>query len=117
MVRIGDYGVLERVDLQCLPREREKLTGWGSRATGRKGVGGTTEKDISWVEFALEGEAETEKQVSSGLIWREIDIGLEIVTVFRILFIFNSFIFLNNANVEKCGSFKSFSYIYIYIYR
>ena len=42
MVRIGDYGVLERVDLQCLPREREKLTDWGS-----KGVGGTTERDIS----------------------------------------------------------------------
>ena len=50
------------------------------------------------------------------MIWREIDIGLEIVTVFRVLFIFNSFIFLNNADVEKCGSFKSFSFIYIYIY-
>ena len=24
MVRIGDYGVLERVDLQCLLRERER---------------------------------------------------------------------------------------------
>ena len=47
MVRIGDYGVLERVDLQCLPREREKLTDWGSRATGRRGVGGTIERDIS----------------------------------------------------------------------
>ncbi|KAK9998682.1 hypothetical protein SO802_018285 [Lithocarpus litseifolius] len=38
MVRSGDYGVLERVDLHSLPREREKLTGWGSRATGRIGA-------------------------------------------------------------------------------
>ena len=47
MVRIGDYGVLERVDLRCLPREREELTGWGSRATGRRGVWGTIERVIS----------------------------------------------------------------------
>ena len=47
MVSIGDYGVLERVDLQCFPREREKLIGWGSKATGRRGVGGMTERDIS----------------------------------------------------------------------
>ena len=47
MVSIGDYGVLERVDLQCFPREREKLTGWGSRAIGKRGVEGTTERDIS----------------------------------------------------------------------
>ena len=47
MVSIGDYGVLERVDLQCFPREREKLTGWGRRDTGRRGVGGTIERDIS----------------------------------------------------------------------
>ena len=30
---------------------------WGSRATGRRGVGGTTERDT----FAFEGETETEK--------------------------------------------------------
>ena len=47
MVSIGDYGVLERVDLQCFPREREKLKGWGRRDTGRRGVGGTIERDIS----------------------------------------------------------------------
>ena len=47
MVRIGDYGVFERVDLQCFPREREKLTSWGSRDTSRRGVGGTIQRDIS----------------------------------------------------------------------
>ena len=46
----------------------------------------------------------------SGLFWGEIVIGLEIVTVFRILFIF-----LNNANVENCGNFKSFGFIYIFL--
>ena len=30
--------------------KREKLTGWGSRATSKRGVGGTTERDISWAE-------------------------------------------------------------------
>ena len=38
-----------------------------------------------------------------GLFWREI------VTVFRVLF------FLNNADVKKCKSFKSFSCIIIII--
>ena len=51
------------------------------------------------------------------MFWGEIDIGLDIITVFRVLFIFNNFIFINNANMKNCGSFKSFSYIYIYIYR
>ena len=36
--------------------------------------------------------------------------------VFRVFF-FNSFFFKNNVDVEKYGSFKSFGYIYIYIYR
>ena len=49
------------------------------------------------------------------MFWGEIDIGLDIITVFRVLFIFNNFIFINNADVENCGSFKSFGYIYIYI--
>ena len=61
MVRIGDYGVLERVDLQCLPREREKLISWGSRGTSRRGVGWLIERDISWAKFVFEGETETEK--------------------------------------------------------
>ena len=51
-----------------------------------------------------------------GLFWGEIDIGLDIITVFRVLFIFNNFIFINNADVDNCRSFKSFGYIYIYIY-
>ena len=49
-----------------------------------------------------------------GLFWGEIDIGLDIITVFRGLFIFNNFIFINNADVENCGNFKSFGFIYIY---
>ena len=61
MVRMGDYGVLERMDLPCLPREREKLTSWGSRAIGRRRVRGATERAISWAKFAFEGETETEK--------------------------------------------------------
>ena len=80
------------------------------------------------------------------MFWGEVDIGLDIITVFRVLFIFYNFIFINNAdvrnrywgeidigldiitvfmvlfifinnvNVENCGSFKSFGFIYIYIY-
>ena len=57
------------------------------------------------------------------MFWGEIVIGLEIVTLYRViilivlffLYFFNSFNFLNNADVEKCGSFKSFGFIYIYI--
>ena len=30
-------------------------------------------------------------------------------------FFFKSIFFLNNADVENCGSFKGFNYIYIYI--
>ena len=30
--------------------------------------------------------------------------------------LFSFFFFLNNADVENCGSFKSFGFIYIYIY-
>ena len=36
--------------------------------------------------------------------------------VFRVFFLI-VFFFLNNVDVEKYGSFKSFGYIYIYIYR
>ena len=81
-------------------------------------------------EFAFEGETETEREEYGVCVciryclevedYRvcfggEIDIGLDIITVFRVLFIFNNFIFINNADVENCGSFKSFGYIYIYI--
>ena len=31
------------------------------------------------------------------------------------LFFLGFYFFLNNADVEKCGSFKSFGFIYIYI--
>ena len=41
----------------------------------------------------------------------EIDIGLDIITVFRVLFIFNNFIFINNVDLENCGSFKRFGFI------
>ena len=44
-----------------------------------------------------------------GLFWREI------VTVFRVLFFLIVLFFLNNADVKKCKSFKSFSCIIIII--
>ena len=72
-------------------------------------------------EFAFEGEREYGICVYIGYCLEvedyrvcfggEIDIGLDIITVFRALFIFNNFIFINNANVENCGNFKSFSFI------
>ena len=67
------------------------------------------------IEKEREGNGSCSVCSAEGLFWGEIDIGLDIITVFRVLFIFNNFIFINNANMENCESFKSFSYIYIYI--